>query len=125
MNMKGQPYKPLTSPKRKIRWVLADVEVLPSASNWKEGSDRAVVHIIMPAFSHKDAAHKLKEELPKHGYEFRYVDEFEAFEDVDWKTPEAKALYNSLFRKAEETRQIQFGNFYFYSSTDEDAESIN
>jgi len=120
MNMKGQPYEPLTSPKRKIRWVLVDVEVLPTASNWTKGNDRAVVHIVMPAFSYKDATRQLKEELPKHGYQFRYVDEFEDFNDVEWKTPEDKVLYYALFRTAQETRKFQFGKFYFYSSMDED-----
>lgn len=120
MNMKGQSYKPLTSPRRKIRWVLVDVEVLPSASNWAQDSDRAIVHIIMPAFSYRDAVRQLREELPGHGYEFRYVDEIEDFEDVEWKTSEDSEKYKALRRAAEETRQLQFGRFHFYSSTDLD-----
>jgi len=123
MNRKGQPYQPLTSPKRKIRWVLADVEVLPTASNWKEGSDRAIVPIVMPAFSYQDAVRCLQEELPKCGYQLRYIDEIEEFETVEWKALVDKELYESLFRKAEVSRQIQFGKFYFYSSTDEDDEA--
>ncbi len=112
-----------------IFWGLVDVRVLTTAPNWKEEFDSAIVHTLLPlsvshehpepiGYARQRATELLKTELPKYGYELKYLDEFKFYEDAQWQTEEAAKFYRTLSSQARETKSLQLGRIYFYSSSD-------
>ena len=114
-----------------IYWGLIDVKLLPSAPGWKGPSDCAVIHVLIPLsigladpelfrYARYSATHLLKAQLPAHGYELQYLDEFKYFEDVQWQSAEEAEFYLALSARAQETRQLQLGRIHFYTAEDAD-----